>query len=196
MFTKFFENIKEMVIATLNKNQLRAKELDESMDASRIAYADYIQEKNLNNDEIFFVESGIIRDRSKNTINIFDARIIKATELFNIYKPLKINFNNFIFSFRDMKYKQFVLNSISKAFTASEIHCWIDKELNKRRLDFINRIEKVGGKIISVNNLHLAEDGNLNGTVQCENKRVKVTTILAAGDIYKAHFRVLVKEVK
>ena len=59
---------------------------------------------------------------------------------------------------------------------------------------FIRRVEKVGGEISNPTtlNLSIGNDGSLNGWILCDNGKVKVTTILAWGEIIRPHYRVLV----
>jgi hypothetical protein len=71
----------------------------------------------------------------------------------------------------------------------------LDKEVEKKKVQFIARIEKKSGEIKDVN-LRIGTDGSINGVVKGEKATVDVYSIVAGGyNIQRAHYRVLVKEV-
>ena len=76
----------------------------------------------------------------------------------------------------------------------------LEKDLEKeaiRKYDFIiERTNKIVGEITDVSNLHIADNGELNGFIVGTRGKAKVTTIIANGPIRIAHFRVLIKEIK
>lgn len=74
------------------------------------------------------------------------------------------------------------------------INATLDKEVEKKKVQFIARIEKKSGEIKDVN-LTIGTDGSINGLVKGEKATVDVYSIVAGGyNIQKAHYRVLVKE--
>jgi hypothetical protein len=70
---------------------------------------------------------------------------------------------------------------------------FLDTEVEKKKASLINKAEKKGGKIIDASNLFIANDGHINGYIQCEQKQVTVRTIQASGEVQRLHYRVLVK---
>jgi hypothetical protein len=70
---------------------------------------------------------------------------------------------------------------------------FLDKEVEKKKNNLIARAEKKGGKIVDASCLFISGDGNINGYVQCEDRQVKVRTIMASGEVQCLHYRVLVK---
>lgn len=76
---------------------------------------------------------------------------------------------------------------------------WLDevlnKEMNKRLIDLMNKVSKITGKIIDAD-LYI-EHGDLNGIVVGEDGKARVTTIGAAGyNIQRYHYRCLIKPIK
>lgn len=70
----------------------------------------------------------------------------------------------------------------------------LDKEVKSKKEKLVVRIEKKAGKIIDTELLFIGDDGNINGYVTGDIKKVTVRTILAGGyDIQCLHYRVLVK---
>lgn len=71
----------------------------------------------------------------------------------------------------------------------------LHEEVEFRYKDFMTRIEKVGGAYKKVIRLEI-NHGDLNGIVECENGRVKISTIDAGGyNIQCYHYRVLVRKL-
>lgn len=71
----------------------------------------------------------------------------------------------------------------------------LDKEVEARYKDFMTRIQKVGGTFKKVIRLEF-NFGYLNGIVECENGRVKISSIDAGGyNIQCYHYRVLIKKI-
>ena len=69
----------------------------------------------------------------------------------------------------------------------------VDKDLANRKVAFIKRITDKVGDVESAD-LHIGEDGSINGTVEGAEGKAKVSSIIAGGyNIQKAHYRVLVK---
>ena len=79
---------------------------------------------------------------------------------------------------------------VTKHFSLS---AFLDKDAKAKKEALIMRAEKKGGKIVDASYLYIADDGNLNGYVICENATVTVRTILAGGEVQCLHYRVLVK---
>ena len=72
----------------------------------------------------------------------------------------------------------------------------LDKEVEKKKVEFIARVEKKSGEIKDVN-LKIGVDGSINGTVTGDKTKVDVYSIVAGGwNIQRAHYRVLVNEVR
>ena len=72
----------------------------------------------------------------------------------------------------------------------------LDKEVEKKKVEFIARVEKKSGDIKDVN-LKIGVDGSINGTVTGDKTKVDVYSIVAGGwNIQRAHYRVLVNEVR
>ena len=57
----------------------------------------------------------------------------------------------------------------------------LDKDVQNKYNDFINRITEKAGNIVDASNLKIAGNGIINGFVQGDKNKVKVETILAGG---------------
>lgn len=74
---------------------------------------------------------------------------------------------------------------------------FINKEAEKKELDFANKITKYVGNIIDCKGLRTSINYGIDGIVIGENGKVKVETIIAGGyNIQRLHFRILVKKIK
>lgn len=72
----------------------------------------------------------------------------------------------------------------------------IKKEIDRKRIALINRIEKKAGEIIDASGLQIVS-GDINGVIKGGKCSVKVNTISAGGyNIQCLHYRVLIKEVR
>jgi len=70
----------------------------------------------------------------------------------------------------------------------------LTREVDRKKKQFIARVEKKAGKFTKTNLLKIGVDGSLNGFVKGEIKTVEVSTIYAGGyNIQCLHYRVLVK---
>ena len=68
------------------------------------------------------------------------------------------------------------------------------ESIEKRKQQFIKKIETKGGQIIDATELHIGFNGMVNGLVKCENKTLEVNTVPAGGhNIQRFHFRTLIK---
>ena len=73
----------------------------------------------------------------------------------------------------------------------------LDKDVQNKYNDFVNRITEKAGNILDVSNLKIAGNGAINGFVQGDKNKVKVETISAGGyNIQRLHYRILVNIVK
>ena len=93
-----------------------------------------------------------------------------------------------------------VVGNISYEINQKRGNTWLnnllDKEVEKKKVEFIARVEKKSGEIKDVN-LKIGVDGSINGTVTGEKTKVDVYSIVAGGwNIQRAHYRVLVNEVR
>jgi hypothetical protein len=74
------------------------------------------------------------------------------------------------------------------------INNYLDKEVIAKKQSLIVRIQKKAGNILDGSNLSIAENGEINGYIIGDIKKVKVETITAGGyNVQCYHFRVLVK---
>jgi len=71
----------------------------------------------------------------------------------------------------------------------------IEDDAESKKKSFIKRVEAKIGSITETNELKIGVDGSINGVIKGENGKAKVETIMAAGEIQKPHFRVLVKKI-
>ena len=72
----------------------------------------------------------------------------------------------------------------------------LDKEVQNKYEDFIQRVMALAGNIEDASGLRVAGNGIINGTVIGDKATVNVRTILAGGyNIQKLHFRVLVHTI-
>lgn len=70
----------------------------------------------------------------------------------------------------------------------------LDREVEIKKLNLITRIQKKAGNILDASGLYIAGNGEINGWILGDIKKVKVETISAGGyNIQCYHFRVLVK---
>lgn len=95
--------------------------------------------------------------------------------------------------FGHQEYKgQFVLQSIDETLLKKTL----EKEAQAKYEDLCNRISAVVGEIEDVSNLHIARNGQLNGTVVGSRGSAKVETIGAGGyNIQCFHYRTLVHSI-
>ena len=69
----------------------------------------------------------------------------------------------------------------------------LDKDVQNKYNDFVNRITEKAGNILDASNLKIAGNGAINGVVQGDKSKVKVETISAGGyNIQRLHYRILV----
>lgn len=73
---------------------------------------------------------------------------------------------------------------------------FIDKEADKKELDFLNKVEKYVGEITNCKNLRTSISYGIDGIITGTNGKVKVETIVASGTVQRKHFRILVKKMK
>ena len=71
----------------------------------------------------------------------------------------------------------------------------LDREVESKYKQFMNRINKIDGDIEDTANLHIGVNGEINGYIKCKSCNIKITTIYAGGyNIQCLHYRVLVKK--
>lgn len=109
----------------------------------------------------------------------------------------------------DEEHKKFAEWKLKNSSTMMMIRCdvpanWdkaikkvLDREVERKRINFILRITKKAGNIIDASNLRIGMNSEINGIVKGSKTNVRVTTISAGGyNIQCFHYRVLVHEVK
>lgn len=82
----------------------------------------------------------------------------------------------------------------SKNFDNDWLDSEVTEEMNKRLLDFMQKVSKFTGGTIIKADLHVSR-GDINGIVYGEEGNAKVTTIEAEGPVQRWHLRVLVKKI-
>lgn len=110
------------------------------------------------------------------------------------YRPIKHKYNDFV-----NMHKSFIclLYKFSPKSYSIAIEKYVEKEVQKKRQNFIKKVEKIAGKIIDASNLKMGLKAEIDGIVIGDKAKVKVNTIFAGGyNIQCLHFRVLVKEIK
>lgn len=114
------------------------------------------------------------------------------------YKKLLGDLNN-----RKVDYKEKYGGVLCYTFSYSEagliekIAKDIEAEAQRKYVDLVNRVLRVGKGIIDCQYLHIGNNGDINGYVICENGKVKVETIGAGGyNIQCFHYRCLVDLIK
>ena len=81
-------------------------------------------------------------------------------------------------------------------YPLSSIKQIIEEDGEQRKIEFIKRIEKITG-IIQEAYLYIGTDLSINGTAHGLKGSARVYSIIAGGyNIQKAHYRVLIKEIK
>lgn len=84
-------------------------------------------------------------------------------------------------------------NRASGKFNEEKLNKILDKDVEYKYNDFVNRIKEKAGEIQDVSRLKIANNGIINGVVVGDKHTVKVETILAGGyNIQILHYRVLV----
>lgn len=78
---------------------------------------------------------------------------------------------------------------------------YLDKALEAEKkakiIDLVNRIEKIVGRIVDGENLHIGAKGDLEGVIIGDKGKAKINTIGAGGyNIQCFHFRTLIHEIK
>ena len=90
-----------------------------------------------------------------------------------------------------------ITNTYRKSIDEEKLDKMLDKEVQVKYEDLVNRITHITGLITDVSNLHIAGNGNLNGIVIGEKGKAKVETIGAGGYAIQCfHYRTLIKEMK
>lgn len=85
------------------------------------------------------------------------------------------------------------INRASGKFDEEKLNKILDKDVEYKYNDFVNRIKEKAGEIQDVSRLKIAGNGIINGVVVGDKHTVKVETILAGGyNIQILHYRVLV----
>ena len=110
------------------------------------------------------------------------------------YKEIRNKYNNFL-----NMHKTFInsLYNYSRNNYETAINKYLEKEVSRKRDNFIKKVEKISGEILDVSDLKMSFNMEINGIVIGDKGKVKVNTIFAGGyNIQCLHFRVLVKEVK
>lgn len=78
-----------------------------------------------------------------------------------------------------------------------KVLAFLNKEADKKEADFVAKVNKYVGNVLSCRGLHTSIDFGINGIVEGENGKIKVETIVAGGyNIQRKHFRILVKKMK
>lgn len=73
----------------------------------------------------------------------------------------------------------------------------LEAEKKAKIIDLVNRIEKVVGRIVDGDDLHIGPKGDLEGIIIGETGKAKINTIGAGGyNIQCFHFRTLIHEIK
>lgn len=71
---------------------------------------------------------------------------------------------------------------------------YLDKEVERKKKQLINRIEKKVGKITDADLLNIGIDGGLEGLIIGEKGKVFIETVYAGGyNIQRLHYRTLIK---
>lgn len=71
----------------------------------------------------------------------------------------------------------------------------LDREVESKYKQFINRINKIDSNIEDTANLYIGVNGEINGYIKCRSCNIKITTIYAGGyNVQCLHYRVLVKK--
>ena len=87
-------------------------------------------------------------------------------------------------------------NRASGKFNDEKLNRILDKDVEYKYNDFVNRIKEKAGEIQDVSGLKIANNGIINGVVVGDKHTVKVETILAGGyNIQILHYRVLVHAI-
>lgn len=74
---------------------------------------------------------------------------------------------------------------------------FLTKEVDRKRLNLISRVEKKIGQIKDASNLSISSNAEINGLIIGKIGRVEIETIYAGGhNIQCLHYRVLIKEIK
>jgi len=72
----------------------------------------------------------------------------------------------------------------------------VNREAERKYINFLNRIKKAVGKTLDCSGLYIANNLEINGIVAGELGKVKVETITAGGhNIQCYHYRVLIKDI-
>lgn len=89
--------------------------------------------------------------------------------------------------------KNYSIQDIIMALTSeSRLRKIISDDKDIKYAELVKRIyQKTKNKITDAK-LHIASDGNINGYIYYDGGKIKVETILAWGDVYRPHYRVLV----
>lgn len=73
----------------------------------------------------------------------------------------------------------------------------LDKDIQSKYTHIINKVKKVCGEVVDASNLHMGDDGTINGLIKGTEGNGYVETIVAGGyNIQIAHYRVLIHKVK
>lgn len=73
----------------------------------------------------------------------------------------------------------------------------LDRDIQSKYTHIINKVKKVCGEIVDASNLHIGDDGTINGLIKGTIGNGYVETIVAGGyNIQIAHYRVIIHKVK
>lgn len=128
-------------------------------------------------------------DIGKNKIKYYTNSVGKVD-----WYSLKIHWERSYYSEVSSLTKNITINRSSGKFDENKLNKILDKDVQYKYEDFINRIKEKAGTIQDVSHLKMAANGVINGVVIGDKHSVEVETILAGGyNIQVLHYRVLVK---
>lgn len=81
-------------------------------------------------------------------------------------------------------------------YPINKISFQLDLDYESTFNQLIQRVEKKGGEVEEVLSCSLGVDGSVNGVIKCKDKVIEIDTIIAGGEVQRAHYRVLVKVFK
>ena len=179
----------------------RKRKAQEEREAKKQAKKEFISVKDIFDKGPNDVIWKFLNDYEKKTLDYFrkvKADYLKLTEPENYYLKLLKDLKNYRLS-NDAKIaylaqeKHYPIQDIDMAIMPSaKQKRMLEDDKDIKYAELVKRIyQKTKNKITDAK-LHIASDGNINGYIYFDGGKVKIETILAWGEVYRPHYRVLV----
>ena len=199
----WYKNYSEKLASQKRKDEEaeRKRKVQEEREVKKQARKDFISIKDIFDKGPNDVIWKFLNDYEKKTLDYFkkvEADYLKLIEPESYYLKLLKDLKNYrLTGDAKMSYlaqeKHYPIQDIDMALMSpTKQNKMLEDDKDIKYADLIKRIyQKTKNKITDAK-LYISSNGNINGYIYYDGGRIKVETILAWGEIYRPHYRVLV----